>query len=248
VLDELGGAFQVAGVVGDLSHRMQVEQVDRVPLNVGEVDPAALVQHMVGNLLPHAEHAASTRMAPSSCQPAVATTVVSNVRLVGEPAVDDRVDLEPFLSDEIVGIARPGSLPMRNGKVNAGTLAAQTLLLRAAGSSTRRVAERALRAAKGRAESGLGARLRRGDQEGRARGPRGRFPLALRRRRGRWSGASSRASASPADRRSSGISMLPVSPAASPSPSERGLVTTLTRCCSQERRLHRCVHPVARYH
>ena len=41
-------------------------------------------------------------MVPSSCQPAVATTVVSSVRLVGEPAVDDRGDLEPF------AMPRPG--------------------------------------------------------------------------------------------------------------------------------------------
>src|ERR671924_886809 len=36
-----------------------------------------------------------------------------HLALVGETAVDERIELEPFLSDEIVGIARPGVLPTR---------------------------------------------------------------------------------------------------------------------------------------
>src|SRR5262245_2864707 len=37
--------------------------------------------------------------------------------LVGEATVDERVELEPFLSDELVGIAKPGLLQVSNGKV-----------------------------------------------------------------------------------------------------------------------------------
>src|ERR671924_2287548 len=36
-----------------------------------------------------------------------------HLALVGETSVDERIELEPFLSDEIVGIARPGVLPTR---------------------------------------------------------------------------------------------------------------------------------------
>ena len=62
--------------------------------------------------------------------------------LVGETEVDDRVELTPFLADEIVGIAKPGCFRSRaDGSRRA--LAEQTLLVREAGSSTRQTAERA---------------------------------------------------------------------------------------------------------
>jgi DNA-binding transcriptional LysR family regulator len=63
---------------------------------------------------------------------------------VGETQVDERLELRPFLSDEIVGIARPGVLPIRAGRIKPSALAEQTLLVREAGSSTRQTAERAL--------------------------------------------------------------------------------------------------------
>ena len=64
--------------------------------------------------------------------------------LVGETEVDDRVTLDPFLSDEIVGIAKPGLLPLRNGSVTRAALSEQTLLVRGAASSTRQVSDYAL--------------------------------------------------------------------------------------------------------
>src|SRR5919106_2616641 len=70
-----------------------------------------------------------------------------HLALVGEIPVDARVDLEPFLSDEIVGVAKPGALPVRNGKASPQTLKTQTLLVRETSSSTRQIADRALRAA-----------------------------------------------------------------------------------------------------
>jgi molybdate transport repressor ModE-like protein len=64
--------------------------------------------------------------------------------LVGEAEADERVALEPFLDDEIVGVARPGLLALADGRVRPRALAAQTLLVRERDSSTRRAAERAL--------------------------------------------------------------------------------------------------------
>jgi DNA-binding transcriptional LysR family regulator len=64
--------------------------------------------------------------------------------LVGETQVDERVELTPFLADEIVGIAKPGLLPIKAGRIDPADLAEQTLLVREAGSSTRQTAGRAL--------------------------------------------------------------------------------------------------------
>src|ERR687896_716539 len=73
--------------------------------------------------------------------------------LVGETTVDDRVELDPFLADEIVGVAKPGLLAIRNGVVKPEALGGQTLLVREASSSTRQITERALSEAGVRAES-----------------------------------------------------------------------------------------------
>jgi molybdate transport repressor ModE-like protein len=70
-----------------------------------------------------------------------------HLALVGEAAADERVELDPLLSDEIVGIASPGLLRKTKGKVKPEALASETLLVREARSSTQQVADRALRAA-----------------------------------------------------------------------------------------------------
>ncbi len=67
--------------------------------------------------------------------------------LVGETEPDERLRLEPFINDEIVGVAKPGLLDLREGRALASELAEQTLLVREPRSSTRRVSERALAAA-----------------------------------------------------------------------------------------------------
>jgi molybdate transport repressor ModE-like protein len=70
-----------------------------------------------------------------------------HLALVGDAAADERIELEPLLSDEIVGIARPGLLRKTKGRVKPEALAPHTLLVREARSSTQQVADRALRAA-----------------------------------------------------------------------------------------------------
>ena len=64
--------------------------------------------------------------------------------LAGEVALPDGVTAEPFLDDEVVGIAAPGRLRLRDGRASLAELGEQTLLVREDGSSTRAVAERAL--------------------------------------------------------------------------------------------------------
>jgi molybdate transport repressor ModE-like protein len=64
--------------------------------------------------------------------------------LAGELELPDGVTAEPFLDDEIVGIAAPGQLTARRGRVPLRRLADRTLLVREHGSSTRAVSERFL--------------------------------------------------------------------------------------------------------
>lgn len=64
--------------------------------------------------------------------------------LAGEVALPDGVLAEPFLHDEVVGIAAPGQLKLRRGRVSLDELSPHTLLVRERGSSTRAVAERYL--------------------------------------------------------------------------------------------------------
>ena len=64
--------------------------------------------------------------------------------LAGEVALPDGVLAEPFLDDELVGVAAPGRVRLRAGRASLEDLAAQTLLVRERGSSTRTVAERYL--------------------------------------------------------------------------------------------------------
>ena len=64
--------------------------------------------------------------------------------LAGEVDLPDGVFAEPFLDDEVIGIAAPGQLKLRRGRASLAEVAAATLLVREHGSSTRAVAERYL--------------------------------------------------------------------------------------------------------
>jgi molybdate transport repressor ModE-like protein len=65
-----------------------------------------------------------------------------SLALVGEIELPDGVLAEPFLDDELVGIAAPGRLPP--GPVAVEAVAGETLLVREHASSTRAIAERYL--------------------------------------------------------------------------------------------------------
>ena len=67
-----------------------------------------------------------------------------HLALVGDTAADQRIQFEPLLSDEIVGIAKPGLLRKVKGRVKPEALNSVTLLVREARSSTQQIADRAL--------------------------------------------------------------------------------------------------------
>ena len=64
--------------------------------------------------------------------------------LAGEVPLPDGVIAEPFLDDEVIGIAAPGTVPSNRRAIPAKKLADRTLLVREHGSSTRAVADRHL--------------------------------------------------------------------------------------------------------
>jgi len=66
--------------------------------------------------------------------------------LVGAREADDRIVLEPFLEDEIVGVARPGLAPLRHGRLATARLSEFVLLSREPGSSSRAIIDAELRA------------------------------------------------------------------------------------------------------
>jgi molybdate transport repressor ModE-like protein len=67
--------------------------------------------------------------------------------IVGAVPDDERLAARPFSEDEIVGVAKPGVLPVHRGAVTAAALSAETLLAGEPGSSTQALADEELRAA-----------------------------------------------------------------------------------------------------
>jgi DNA-binding transcriptional LysR family regulator len=152
--------------------------------------------------------------------------------LVGETEADERIRLEPFLSDEIVGVAKPGTLPLRGGRLPPRALADQTLLVRERRSSTRRVADRALLEAgvqPGKVwELDSSEAIKRAAREGLGVAFLSRYAVAEEVDRGELE--SFRLAGRPRIERSLHVAR----PARRPlTPSERGFVATLTRCCAK---------------
>jgi molybdate transport repressor ModE-like protein len=152
--------------------------------------------------------------------------------LVGETAVDERVELEPFLTDEIIGIAKPGLLAIRGGKVRPELLGEQTLLVREANSSTRQIAERELSQAGVRAKSvwelDSSEAIKRAAREGLGVAFLSRYAVAEEVERGELE--SFRLAGRPPIERRLYIARLARRPL---SPSERGFIATLRRCCAK---------------
>src|ERR687885_1825879 len=61
--------------------------------------------------------------------------------LVGAARADERVELDPFLEDEIVGVARPGLAPLRKGTIAPARLSEFMLLSREPGSSSQQTVD-----------------------------------------------------------------------------------------------------------
>jgi molybdate transport repressor ModE-like protein len=156
--------------------------------------------------------------------------------LVGETRVDERVELIPFLADEIVGIAKPGLLPIKAGRVKPAALAEQTLLVREPGSSTRQTAERALGALDARSgrvwELDSSEAIKRAAREGLGLAFLSRYAVAEEIERGEL--VSFRIAGQPPIERRLYVARLARRPL---SPSERGFIATLTRCCAKNTEL-----------
>jgi molybdate transport repressor ModE-like protein len=152
--------------------------------------------------------------------------------LVGETTVDDRVELEPFLADEIVGVAKPGLLTIRNGKAKADAVSKETLLVREENSSTRQVTERELTQAGVRFESvwelDSSEAIKRAAREGLGVAFLSRYAVAEEVERTELE--SFRLAGRPPIKRRLYVARLARRPF---SPSERGFIATLTRCCEK---------------
>ena len=66
--------------------------------------------------------------------------------IVGVDQADERIALDPFLADEIVGVAKPGLVATKRGVLESKALTELTLLCREPDSSSRGFVERELRA------------------------------------------------------------------------------------------------------
>ncbi len=160
------------------------------------------------------------------------TAGIVQLALVGAREADSRVVLEPFLEDEIVGIARPGSLPLEDGKLEPARIAESMLLAREPGSSSRRIVEEELVdlgvSPAGVWELGSSEAIKRAAREGLGIAFLSRYAVAEEVERGDLE--SFRLARRPPLSRNFSIARLAGRPL---SPAERGFVATLTRCCAK---------------
>jgi molybdate transport repressor ModE-like protein len=151
--------------------------------------------------------------------------------LVGDADPDERIRFEPFIGDEVVGVAKPGTLTLKDGRVRPDELREQTLLVRDPGSSTRRVSERALGAARiwpARTwELDSSEAIKRAAREGLGVAFLSRYAVAEEIERGELE-----AFRIPGQARLERLLHVAHLARRPLSPSERGFVETLTRCCA----------------
>lgn len=152
--------------------------------------------------------------------------------IVGASRADERIELDPFLEDELVGIARPGLLPLADGLLEPALLSGHMLLAREEGSSSRELVERELAeigaTPAGRWELGASEAIKRAAREGLGVAFLSRYAVAEEVARGDL--ASFRLAGRPPMLRKFSIARVAGRALA---PSERGFVATLTRCCAK---------------
>ena len=153
--------------------------------------------------------------------------------LVGAVEADDRIALEPFLEDEIVGVARPGFAPLRNGKLATARLSQFMLLSREPGSSSRAIIDAELRAIgiapAGVWELGSSEAIKRAAREGLGLAFLSRYAVAEEVERGDLE--SFRLAGRPPLARHFSVARLVGRPL---SPAEQSFVDTLTSCCAKQ--------------
>jgi len=153
--------------------------------------------------------------------------------LVGAATADERIELEPFLEDEIVGVAKPGLLPLRNGALATARLPEFMLLSREAGSSSQRAIDDEIRSIgidpAGVWELGSSEAIKRAAREGLGIAFLSRYAVAEEVERGDLE--SFRLRGRPPLVRHFSVARLAGRPL---SPAEKGFVATLTRCCAKQ--------------
>jgi molybdate transport repressor ModE-like protein len=152
--------------------------------------------------------------------------------VVGAQEADPRIALEPFLEDEIIGVAKPGLLPLEDGRLDPQLIGELTFLSRETGSSSRDIVEGELRAAgvwpDDRWELGSPEAVKRAAREGLGIAFLSRYAVAEEVEAGNLE--SFRLAGRPPLRRNFYVAR----PAGRPlAPSEREFVATLTRCCAK---------------
>ena len=153
--------------------------------------------------------------------------------LVGATTADDRIELQPFLEDEVVGVTMPGMAPLKNGKLSPSKLSQFMLLAREPGSSSRAIVEDELRAIgaqpAGVWELGSSEAIKRAAREGLGLAFLSRYAVAEEVERGDLE--SFRLAGRPPLLRHFSIAHLAGRPL---SPAEQSFVTTLTSCCAKQ--------------
>lgn len=153
--------------------------------------------------------------------------------IVGAEQADDRIALEPFLSDEIVGVTKPGIVETTNGTLAPQKLTELTLLCREPDSSSRARVERELREIGVQPTSvwelGSTEAAKRAVREGLGVAFLSRYAVAEEIERGELDVF--RLRGRPPLTRNFSLARLANRP---PSPAESAFVTTLTRCCAKQ--------------
>lgn len=152
--------------------------------------------------------------------------------LVGAAEADDRIELAPFLEDEIVGVAKPGFAPLKRGVLVPAKLSGFMLLTREPGSSSQRAIDDALRdlgvQPAGRWELGSSEAIKRAAREGLGVAFLSRYAVAEEVERGDLE--SFRLDGRRLLRQFS-VARLTGRPL---SPAESKFIATLTRCCAKQ--------------
>jgi DNA-binding transcriptional LysR family regulator len=153
--------------------------------------------------------------------------------LVGATEADERIELTPFLADEIVGVVKPGYAPLKNGALAPAKLPDFMLLTREPGSSSQRAIDRELRDVgvqpAGRWELGSSEAIKRAAREGLGLAFLSRYAVAEEVERGDLE--SFRLAGRPRLLRNFSVARLTGRPL---SPAEAGFIETLTRCCAKQ--------------
>jgi molybdate transport repressor ModE-like protein len=153
--------------------------------------------------------------------------------LVGATRADERIELEPFLEDEVVGVAQPGLLPLEKGAVAPARLSEVMLLAREPGSSSQQMIDEELRTVgvspAGVWELGSSEAIKRAAREGLGVAFLSRYAVAEEVERRDLE--SFRLAGRPALLRRFSVARLAGRPL---SPAERSFIETLTSCCAKQ--------------